>query len=328
VYVSAERDAGDVLKTLAGTPAEKTLLLRALLDAVKIDSDTLWVADRREGGAAPDVPNPAWFSGMILESDIGGAAVYLDPNDRGNAVGTLSPFLEGTVAVNCQRKKDLAFNLPTRVSTGNQRTARLKLSFDDEGRLSGSGAMLLEGHNAWLRLGVYDDLDAAAEGWGERLTGDFPGFHVTEVNVEEDVTGQTVTVRFQLAQREEDVLGDEVSVAASRPLLQTQLFSLPVDKRRTPVQLSFAYSDQSTLELTWPEGWGLDLLPEDVQHEGPAGAYSGSYTVDEAARTLKYTRNFSLNSHQFIGREAYAALQNLFDVASTHDARETVWLQP
>ncbi|MEM8998204.1 MAG: DUF3857 domain-containing protein, partial [Acidobacteriota bacterium] len=180
VYVAADRDAGSVLNALAGTPAEKTLLLRGLLDAVKIDADSVWVADRREGAAVPEVPNPAWFSGLVLAAEIDGGAVYLDPSDRGNAVGTLIPHLEGTVAVNCQRKEDLAFNLPSRSSAGNQRTARVKLSFDADGALSGGGAILLEGHNAWRRLGIFDDLDAAAVGWGERLTEDFPGFHVSD----------------------------------------------------------------------------------------------------------------------------------------------------
>ncbi|MEM1181338.1 MAG: DUF3857 domain-containing protein [Acidobacteriota bacterium] len=328
VYVAADRDAGDVLGALSGTPVEKTLLLRALLDAVKIEADSLWVADRREGGVVPDVPNPAWFSGMILETEIDGATTYLDPNDPGNAVGTLLPFLEGTIAVNCQRKKDQALNLPTRPPASNQRKAHVKLAIDEEGQLSGEGSLVLGGHSAWRWLGVFEDQEAAAEDWTKRLTEDFPGFLVGDLSVEEDVARQSVSLQFQLTQREEDVLGDEVSLGASRPLHKTQPFSLPADKRRTPVQLSFGYSDQSTLEITWPEGWELDLLPDDVQHEGPAGAYAGTYTVDEATRHLKYSREFSLGSHQFIGDEAYEAVRSLYDVASTHDAHEVVWIQP
>lgn len=328
VFLSSERDAGDVLKSLSGSSAEKTLLLRALLDVVKVESEALWVADRREGGVVPDVPNPAWFTGVILRAHFDGRSVYLDPNDHGNAVGTLMPHLEGTIAVNCQNKKEPASNLPGRPAESNQRTARLKFTVDGDGALHGEGAMLLEGHAAWRRLGVYENDDAARDGWEERLGEQFPGFIVDDLTVEESVEQQQVTLRFKLTQREEDVLGDELSLRPSRPLGQTQPFALPIDKRRTPVLMPFGYSDQSVVELAWPEGWDLERLPQNAQHDGPAGRFTSQFTVNETARTLRYERSFSLNNHQFIGDEAYGALRELFDAASTSDVQEVLWLQP
>ena len=327
IFVSSDRDAGEVLDGLSGTPAEKALVLQAMLDLVKIDSTTLWTADRRENGVAADLPNPAWFTGMIVEAEAPGRTVYLDPSDRGNGVGTLIPYLEGTIAVDCSRKKDRAFNLPRRSPQTNQRTARVKLALDEEGQLGGEVAMLLEGHPAWSYLGIYDDEEAKLEAWQESLAEDLPGFLIDGLSVEEDVEGQQVTVRFQLTQREEDVLGDEASWNPSRPFERSQLFSLPVEKRRTPVLMPYGHSDQLILEATWPEGWTPDIVPQGSQHGGPAGGYSTETKVDEGARTLRYERSFSRPEHTFIGDEAYAALRSLYQAASTHDAQDIVWIR-
>ncbi|MCP4898956.1 MAG: DUF3857 and transglutaminase domain-containing protein [bacterium] len=99
VAVRASATVDQLIQDGRGTPTEKALLLQAMLDAVKIDADPVWVTYRSSGVADMRTPNPGWFDTTIVRAMINGLPVYLDPSDRRCGFSHLSPELEGTQAL-------------------------------------------------------------------------------------------------------------------------------------------------------------------------------------------------------------------------------------
>lgn len=328
VFVRDKVKADEVLEKRAGSPSEKSLLLYAMLDALKIPAKIVWVANRHGGRAELDVPNPTWFEGVILRVEDGGETLSLDPSDPALAFGRLPPYFESTGAVVIDRKKPETMIMPAAPYSANLQQATLNLAVDSEGKVAGSGELALEGHYAWRWLRAKETPEETTKLWLEKLAELFPGFEPSAVTVAEDLRDQRLTVGFKLDQRAEHVLGDEVSLQPSRPYVATQPLSLPPEQRLTPVMLPFAAIDETRLTLTWAEGFEIDALPKETSLETSLGAYSLAVKADPAARRAEVVRSFGRHKHEIHGQENYAVLRKLYEKAAQSDAQTLVLIRP
>jgi transglutaminase-like putative cysteine protease len=325
VYLPDGTTADAVLADKRGGATAKAMLLLAMLQAIKVDGRPVWVAER--GGGTPDLQlaNPWWFDRAIVAVELDGQRAFLDPSDRSLAFGHLPPDLEGTPAVLYDRKKPEPVRLPEAPFADNVRHAEVKLALDAKGRLAGTGRLHLGGHHAWYRLHWQDDAEKTAKAWKDWLAAGFKDFEVADVKVDEAVDEQRLDVSWSLAQRAEEALGDEASLAPSRPLGPVvQAFQQPAAQRLSPVLLTFADSDQVQLTLTWPEGWKPESLPKPLGQANEVGAASASVDVDATARTLTYRRRFDLKQRLYGSHAQYEALQNLYTQMEKSDAQPLV----
>ncbi len=321
VSVSEEERADKVLKDRQGTQVEKALLLQSMLEGIKVDADILWVADRTDGLIDLKVANPHWFDSLLLRIDDAGGHIYLDPNDRSSGYNHLPPYYEGTAALVFDKKKPQEVTLPKSSHEDNASRGKVDLVVDTDGRLSGAGELVLTGQDAWRFLRWKDTPEETVEAWQERLESKYEGFEVSEVKVTEDLVSQQLDLSWQLLQREDEVLGDEVTVSPAVPLGPiTQLFSLPPELRKTPVLLLFPSSEDLTTTVRWPEGWVVDLLPESSEHSGPVGSIKWQVEVDEAARQATLQRHFERTEREFVGSDTYSALRTLYAEGAKKDA--------
>ena len=320
-------DADKVLTERQGLPVEKAVLLQAMLEGIKTKPQLVWVSDKREGRADLLVANPWWFEKVLVMIEVAGERVFLDPGDRRLGFGSLSPYTEGTSAV-LHGKKPEIITLPVTPFENNLRRAQVDLSLDDVGRVAGTGSLLLSGHHAWRFLRWKDDAAATIEAWQERLGDDFQGYDVSNVVVEEALDDRRVQVAWAMEQRSEEVLGDEASLVPSLPLGPIeQLFGLPPERRMTPVQMAFADRDEVELRVTWPGTWEIDLAPTAAEYAGPAGALQAQVEIDRASRQVTYSRRLDITAAEFIGRQQYAAVRDLYAEAERHDAQGLVWVR-
>lgn len=319
----------ELLRERRADLAGKGLMLEAMLDAAGLDPELVWAADRRFGIIDPSLANPNWFETVLVRLELGGREVFLDPGSPAHAFGYLRPNLEGMDAVVYSRRDPRVIPLPTAPHEANARRASLELAVDAEGRLTGSGSLVFEGHHGarWFRR------EPTAAGRREALTDsleeDFPGFEVSEVEVEGDLEASRVSATWTLAQREEEVLGDQAALVPSRPLGPVaQRFTLAPVERATPVLLPFADRDVVELSVTWPEGWVAEVLPEAVAFESAAGSFATEIERDPETRRLRVRRTFDTVEREHAGWDAYLALRKLYATASESDARELVLVRP
>ena len=329
VFIYTDSTADRTFSERRGSSTEKAILLQAMLASVKLKPRLVWTTDRSEGRADLSVPNPFWFDRVLVAIDAdGGERLFLDPSNRRLGFGHVSPLQEGTEALLFDKKKPEVITLPRRPFEDNLRRAKLELTLDEEGRVTGTGSLRLAGHHALSRLRWKDGNDATTEAWKGWLTDVFEGYEADAVEVEEAIDVQEVRVKWTLAQREEEVLGDETSLRPSRPLGPlSQPFALPAEQRLTPVWFSYGDRDEVELTVTWPESWELDLTPEAADLELEVGKLATRVQIDEANRRLTFSRLFDVRGCEFDGREKYAALRDLYALVEKSDAQDLVFIR-
>lgn len=325
VVPSLGESLDDLLRGRRADVAGKGLMLEAMLDAAGLDPELVWAADRRFGVIDTSVANPNWFESVLVRLELGGREIFLDPASPAHGFGYLRPDLEGMEAVVYSRRKPRVIRLPTRSHETNARRATLDLALDAEGRVSGSGSLVFEGHYGagWFRR------EPTAAGREESLTEylgeSFPGFEVSEVTVTGDLDAARVETTWTLEQREEEVLGDQATLSPSRPLGPiAQRFTLAPSERATPVLLAFADRDRVEVTVTWPDGWSAEVVPEAVAFESEAGRFVTEIERDPEARSLRYRRTFDTVEREFAGWNPYLALRKLYTAASESDDRDLV----
>ncbi len=324
VGVGEDEEVDQVLAERHGRPLAKALVLQSMLDGIKVDSDLVWVADRSSGRTDLTVANPWWFDGALVRVAVDRQPIWLDPVDKSVGFGHLAPYYEGTQGVMFHRTKPEIVDLPATPYADNLRRAVVDLEVDGEGRVAGRGSLELDGHRAWRYLRWKDDAEATTEAWQEHLEERFSGYHVSDVEVEEDVRRQHLRVGWSLRQRDEEVLGDEVTVAPARPLVASQPYTLTPEQRKTPVQILYGRRDELVTTLTWPAGWEVDAMPEEASHGGLAGKVEVRVERDESQGKLTFRRRFELPERELVGRDTYAALRALYQQASKSDAQSVV----
>jgi hypothetical protein len=323
-----DRQADVVLKNRRGDYAEKSLLLQLMLDAAGIRAYPGWVNPRHHGRVLPDVPNPRQFDQMLVVADLGNELVFLDPSDTSLAFGALPPDLQGVPCLVVRSKKDFEWlDTPQLDATRSARKANVELKVTDDGAVQGTGTLKLTGSHAWRRLEWRDTEDETTTAWREWIEDQYSGYDITDVTVVEDIPATTVDVAWKMAQRPEEVLGDEAVINPAAPLaVTTNPFTLEPPQRATPVQLSFPDLDEVAVSVSWPETWEVDIEPAARAFSNEAGSVVSSAVIDPELRTATLNRSMTISRTDFIGPEPYAAIRNLYREAVKNDAESLVLL--
>ncbi len=325
VLVGRETTVDGIVAARRGGYAEKALVLQEMARAIGVPAHLVWAGDWRDGRGELTVANPALFERVLVMIELDGRRVFLDPGDRRLGFGRLAPTSEGTRALVLDRDRPQVITLPESPAAASRRRAVLELVLDRGGRLRGRGTLRLEGHHAWFYLRRKQSPEATDEAWGEWLRNAFAGFEISGVRADEAVDDGRIEVVWSLVEHAEQILGDECSLRPSLPLGPIgQRYTIPPERRQTPVRVSFADRDEVELRLSWPAGWEVDLVPAAVAHEGAAGAATAHTEVDEASRRLTYRRSFEITGTVFPPGEPYAAIRKLYTAMERHDAETLV----
>jgi hypothetical protein len=320
VLLAPDSTLEKVLADASGDYAEKGLLLQAMLDKVGIASHLVWANERSSGLARMDVPNPVWFERALVAAELPSGRVYLDPTEPSLPFGTLLADEEGSEAVLVDPHKPEVITLPALPAESNRRGATLALAIDGEGQVRGTGELVLSGQHAMRALAGSEPTKLVDE-WTKWLQERFRGYDVSAVHVVAAPAGGELRVTWSMAQRAEDVLGDEVTLLPSRPLGPlVQPLTLPAQERLTPVVLPFPDRDEVTIELTYPTGWKVEALPAAMTIDSKVGGLTVQASNDAEKRTVRFARRLDVTLREGEGRGDYAQLRAFYDQVAKQDA--------
>lgn len=317
--------ADKVVSSGRGTPTEKSLVLQLMLKKAKVKSELVWVRNVRRGHVREKIPSPSQFDAALVTLELGGKRTFLDPSDATLAFGALPPGLEGTRCLLVDRKDPRWLDIPLTPAAGSTRHATVRYRIGDDGRVTGSGTLHLEGQAAWARLGWKDTDEATVTAWTRKLQDDFGGFTVSDVAVDEDIENRTVDVSWKLAQSDTSLTPGEVAIQLSMPLGRTvNPFTLPASRRRTPVLLWYPFTETVEAEVTWPAGWTVDTAPEVHPYHCAEGSLRAEATAAADGRSFHYTRTMVVNHREIQGSMRYDQLRTLWDRVVRQDGEELV----
>ncbi len=323
VLVDPDSSLKKVLAERKGDPTEKALLLQAMLKAVDVDSRLVWAADRNRGTVDTSLPNPNWFDTVLVLVVLDGKRTFLDPSDPALGFGQLRAGHEGTPALIPDVHKPEGIVLSETPFDQSLRRAEIDLTLDDKGRLSGTGTLRLTGLHATERIRWQDDEAKTVQAWKDWLSGRYKDFQIADVKAVESPDDRRVTVTWSMAQREEEVLGDESTLEPSAPLGPTiQPFTQTADERKMAVYFDYPDRDEVELRLRWPAGWSLDQRPQAAALDGSCGAFSSAVELDAGKRALVYKRRLDLTRRTVDSKADYEAVRGLFTEAARNDAQK------
>ncbi len=327
--VSLTEDASiqKVLEEGEGDFAEKALLLQHMLEKAGLHARLVWVRTRYLGLQDMSVAIPSWFDRAVVQLQVDGETYFLDPSEKTYGFGAGRYGVEGMKALLFPGKGEKAkvITMPFSSPEENLRRAEMDLTVDDDGIASGAGTLLLTGHPARLKMKWKETPEETQDAWRNWLQTRLPGYEVSGVEVEEKIEEGEIHVAWKMAQPEEEVLGDEVSLAPSRPLGPVDSpFTLLTSQRQTPILFRFLDRDEVTWTIHWPEGWILESQPAPLEHANAVGSFSLALDTDLEARTLTVHRVMDrLKREVYPGRE-YGQLRSHYKKAGKSDAQQIV----
>jgi transglutaminase-like putative cysteine protease len=323
VFIDSAAALRTILTEHRGSPAEKALLLQTMLKAVGIDSALVWAGDRNRGDVDFQVVNPNWFDTVLVLVELNGERSFLDPSDRALAFGQLRPGHEGTTALMPRSAAQWQVRLPEAPLEQNARHAEIDLALDEQGRLSGRGSLRLTGARAWERMSSERNEAQPVQTWEAWLAERFRDFQISGVESVEAPDERKIVVTWSMAQRQEEVLGDEASVVPSAPLEPViQPLLQPSSRRKTMVMFDYAERNEVELHLRWPESWKAESLPEPTALENQVGALAVSVELKPSERSLVYRRRFDIARRLLRSPQEYDQAQLLFGEAAKSDAQK------
>jgi hypothetical protein len=320
--------AQQTLKKGRGDYAEKAVLLQYMLDnGAGIDATVAWTSPADLIRIDTEHANLGQLQYPLVVAEIDSEQVFLDPSSN-LGFGLLKPEIEGMPCLLVDYKKPEWITAPTTPAEKSGRLASLDLQLDRQGRVTGSGKLIVFGHDAWRRLALNLNRQALSEAWMSWLWRSFPGFDMTNVTLKESSELRQIELTWQLHQREDEILGDEASIAPAMPLAFTRTpFTLPGEQRKSPVHLPFCFTDRVVLNLSWSEEWSVDSLPDLRSMSNGAGYISARIVVNEEKRELTATRQLQVSRRDHIGKPEYDELKTLYQTAVDNDAESLVLIK-
>jgi hypothetical protein len=307
-----------VLSTRRGTAVEKALLLQMMLLESGVKTYLVWAADRERGTVDLTLPNPNWFDTVLVMFEIDSKRMLLDPSSPDLGFGQLRAGYEGTPALIFDTVQPVT--LSATPFERNLRRAEIDLSLDNKGLLAGQGTLRLTGLRAAERLGWKGNEAQTLQAWRDWLAERYAEFRISDVRAVESRDERKVTVTWSMAQREEEVLGDEVTLAPSAPLGPASQPFVEAE-RKLDVIFDFPGRDEVELRLRWPAAWSLERKPAPAKTAATCGELSTALELDDAQHTLVYRRRFDITRRKLSSKEEYEAVRGLFGEAAKNDAQ-------
>lgn len=321
----ADSRADTVMSSRRGTPTEKALVLQIMLKKAKIPSQLVWARRVTNGHVREKIPSPSQFDLVLVSLELGGKRIFLDPADPTLAFGTLPPSLEGTRGLLVDRKNPKWLDLPMTPAAVSTRHATVHYTLGEDGHVTGVGKLHLEGQAAWSRLGWQDTPEEAVKGWSDDLKERFGAFEVKDVTVDENIEARTVDVSWKLSESDASAAPGEVSIQLSMPVSRTvNPFTLPPNRRHTPVLLQYPFTETVDVDVSWPQNWEIDASPEVHPYHCPAGSVSATAKPSADQHSFHYTRTLVVAKREFQGAGAYSQVRSLFDRVSREDGEELI----
>lgn len=258
-----------------GNKAAVNLLLVALLKAQGIDAYPYLISSKGNGRSKlVQYPFINQFNQMIAVALIDGDYYFLDGADKGLTPGYLA--LDNHVSEGFLMKDSGSGLIPMSLKHKSGRTQTVKIKLDEEKQLAFDYLARYNDYDAiQLKLELGEDLQSDKIQEVYFKENDKP-IHEFSIQTSEGKSHQ-VNVNYKIAEK----FNDEVSTLLIAPFNNLRFKDNPFKEeiRQFPVDFNFVFNDYYVANITIPEGYELDDVPENINVVLPDGNFRFIYTV-------------------------------------------------
>jgi len=305
----ASKDILEVYAEKSGTSADMNLMLLALLKNAGIEAAPVLISTRSNGKSIELYPFLRQFNHVIILAQTDGKSYFLDATEKNRPVG----YPE----INSLNKRGwLLGDEPRWIDIDTPKSGDVfmtNLILDAEGNLSGNFGASCSGYSGFDEREIAKN-DKEGKYWQERLSEfneeaeisdiSYEGMELNDKNMKANMTC-TIPEAGQ-------VNGDFIYVS---PIIYSGFSENPFkqENRLYPIEIPHPLKEQLIVNLTIPEGYTVEELPEQVNLALPNKGGKYQYFISQKENVLQVVWKFSLKQLQFSPDE-YKGIKDFFDI--------------
>ena len=312
----------NLIKVGEGNSGELNLMVLALLRDEGIEAFPVMTSTRSNGKVNPFYPLLYQFDHTLVKAEIDGNTYWIDAgdpmrpfglpaveslNDRGLLIGDKNGDFSW-VDIVPEKAADVIYTI-AEVNEDGTIEAAVKIS-----------------HTAYRAL---SERKACKDGagkkhWQGRLSQKHPDAIVSEMSIENEKDfGQKLKGELKVSLPDAAMVSGDLMYLS--PTLWARFSESPFksENRELPIDFPYPFSEQIITNLTLPEGYLVDGLPENIRIVLPDGGGSFNYRASESGGKLQVTSKLELKKTFFLPTD-YGALRNFFSMVEEKMGEQVV----
>lgn len=320
-------EASEIYKYKYGDCKDKATLLIAMLREAGIEAYYVLLRTRYSGEVDLDLPR-FQFDHAIAAVPLNGELMFLDGTAENYCYGNLPAMDQGVWAMVLIDGEGKFMEIPVQPAEKNQRVREIKLDLKEDGLVRGETTVLQSGIFAAYYRSIFKDLGETkrSELIQNSLSSSCPGSVLEEFSFS-DLADLNVPVEQRYKFRVPSYVRKVGEKLHLKPSIIERVESTSLvakEERRFPMYFYSQYCTQNIVELTIPEGYEIERIPDDVDLLFPFGSYRVKYSIGEDL--IKYERYYRFNTFE-ISKEEYSSFKEFVERIAQEDAKEIILIK-
>ncbi len=305
----------EILESRNGYSSDLNFLLLQMLRVAEIEAYPLSISTRSNGFINPVVPQLSDFNHVVAVAKIGDQYILMDATGSHNPPGLLPRYdLNQQGRLFTETHSDWVSLVPNK---GFKTAIQAKLTLDQDGMLTGTLNLLLSDYAALdfrNRLSSGNEEETIAFLSQDEQEQE-EGLEIISTNLKnvEDLSHK-VTASYEVNINDKVIQNGDLLYLD--PMLYFDIGENPFtsETRKFPIDLSTPMEEMYILQLTLPEGYIIDELPENIAFSLPDGAGRFAYEFRKVNDQMLQLTNRTTIKKTFYLPEDYAPLREFFNL--------------
>ncbi|HMP98874.1 MAG TPA: DUF3857 domain-containing protein [Cyclobacteriaceae bacterium] len=310
----------DILDKKKGTTGDINITLAAMLKKAGLDIDMVLISTRDHGFVRKAYPMTKQFNYVVCLARIDGQNYFLDATERQIPIGILPERCLNGQGLVISRSHHGWIDLETKMKS--RTTVQADLAMDKSGELSGNITYLRDGYDAANMRRVYyakGEQDYVKDSFTNRVNWSIANSSFENI----ELIGQTVNETHELSIIDHAIVAGNMIYIS--PFITDRIERNPfnLEKREYPVDYGSLRERIYTVNLTIPEGYEIDELPQTKIFALPGNAAKYTYSVNVNGNKVNITSILQINKSIFL-QDEYSRLRDFYGQVVAKQAEQIV----
>lgn len=311
-YGTRSNSLDKAFETKTANSAELNMMLIAMCHQIGLEAHPVLISTRSHGKMMKYYPKTDQFNHVIAHVEIGDQQALFDvgsPNRDPSLLRKSSLNYSGWLV---EKDKSRWISIPVPSDT---EMCLAKLSVDETGKISGEITQSFKGYSAMTARTNYhrnkeEDHQHIREAWQTS----FPDVEVKNIEFEnEESITKPLTCKLNIDIPEAAQVNDDFIYIS--PMMGQGRAENPLkqEERTFPVDIPIKFKEQYVLNLTIPEGYVVDELPETINMKTEGDGARFQFLVSQTGNKIQVISKVVITQIQYQPNE-YATIKNFFDL--------------
>ncbi len=308
-YYSKYTDQGvkKAFKEKTGNVADINLMLVAMLKEAGLKAFPVLVSTKNNG--IPIFPTLEGFNYVIASVEINNEIILLDATNKFS-----EPNLIPNRALNwfgrLIKEDGSSVSIPLDTKEQSVETNMIQVSLKANGVLEGVMRTNYTHYNAYNFRNANNEIKE--DSYLEKIENKYNGMEISNYSIDhKNDLGTAITEKFDFRlESQADVTGDKIYISPT--LFKSEKENpFKLEERKYPVDFGYSWREKLIVNLTIPEGFKIESMPQAVAYSMPNNLGSFKYNITSIDKEIKIMVNIEINT-SIITTQDYSYLREFY----------------